>query len=128
MEFIRHLRKTIEDPYQIILTEYITPTGQTKYRQKFIGFFRGKRKEGLIVIVELLYNGTVVWNIMNTRRRKHDSRKKAGEKQNPLPQMTHPTAMDFPGSTSHGNLSINTSRKVRTGTESFREKIVQGPE
>ncbi len=74
--FIPHLRATIEDPYEVLLTEYETQTGKTKYRRKYIGLFTGEKDEAVIIVAELLPSGAVLWNIMNTRRKSMDRQRK----------------------------------------------------
>lgn len=74
--FIPYLRHTIEDPYEILLTEYTTPTGKTKFRKKYIGLFRGTRLEGLVIIGEIQADNTVLWNIMNTKKQNLDRQRR----------------------------------------------------
>lgn len=70
--FIPYLRQTLEDPYEIILTEYKTPAGKTKFRKKYIGLFRDDKQEAVIVVAEIGQDGAVVWNIMNTKKKAID--------------------------------------------------------
>ena len=70
--YIPHLRQVLENPYEILLTEYITEGGATKYRKKYIGLFVDEKKEAVIIVAELLPDGAVLWNIMNTRDKNID--------------------------------------------------------
>ncbi len=66
--FIPYLRHTLENPYEILLTEYETPGGKPKYRKKYIGLFSGEKMTGVVIVGEITNNGTVMWNIMNTKK------------------------------------------------------------
>lgn len=74
--FIPYLRHVLEDPYEILLTEYVTDTGKTKFRKKYIGLFKGEKKEGLVIVAEILQNGSVMWNIINAKKANLDRQRK----------------------------------------------------
>jgi hypothetical protein len=67
--YIRYIRETIENPYEVLLTEYEAGiTGNTKFRKKYIGLFRETQKEAVVVIAEATQDGTVLWNVMNAKK------------------------------------------------------------
>ncbi len=67
--YIPYFRKTIEEPYEIFLTEYQTEkAGKTKYRKKYIGLFRDENREGVVVVGEISPEGWAMWNVMNARQ------------------------------------------------------------
>ncbi len=74
--FIPYMRETINNPYEILLTEYETEGGKTKYRKKYIGLFRDKKEQALIIVAEPTADGAYMWNIMNTRKNQVDRQRK----------------------------------------------------
>lgn len=74
--FLPYLRHTLENPYEILLTEYETPSGNTKYRKKYIGLYKGEKKEDMVIVGEITKDGSVMWNIMNTRAKDLDRQRR----------------------------------------------------
>lgn len=67
--FIRYFRQVIEQPFEILLTEYETAgRKKTKLRKKYIGLFQDEKKESVIVVGEISPEGWVMWNVMNARK------------------------------------------------------------
>jgi SPP1 gp7 family putative phage head morphogenesis protein len=64
--YIPFLRDTLEEPYEILLTEYETASGKTKYRKKYIGLYQDEKQEGVVVSAEVGKDGAILWNIMET--------------------------------------------------------------
>ncbi len=73
---IPYLRHTLEDPFEILLTEYATPTGKTRYRKKYIGLYKGEKEAGVIIVAEIQKDGSVLWNIMNTKKKNLDRQRR----------------------------------------------------
>jgi len=74
--YIPYLRETIENPYEVILTEYETPRSQRKLRKKFIGIYAAKGRTGIIVVAEKGADGHILWNVMNARKNTLDRQRK----------------------------------------------------
>ena len=74
--FIPYLRHTLEDPYEVLLTEYQTESGKTKYRKKYIALFKDEKQTGMIIVAEVQKDGAVLWNIMNTKKGNLDRQRK----------------------------------------------------
>ncbi len=66
--FIRYFRDVIERPYEILLTEYETATGKTKYRKKYIGLYMDENREAVIITAEISPEGWAMWNVMNAKK------------------------------------------------------------
>lgn len=65
--YINYFRGVIEEPYEMLLTEYETPGGKTKFRNKYIGLYRDKKKEAVVITGEITNEATLLWNVMNAR-------------------------------------------------------------
>lgn len=65
--YVAYFRSAIEAPYEILLTEYETSAGKTKFRKKYIGLYK-EPKEAVVVIGEISPEGTLLWNVMNARK------------------------------------------------------------
>lgn len=75
--YLAYLRGVVEEPFEILLTEYETPAGQTKYRKKYIGLYREEKKhEGVVITGEIGHDGILVWNFMNTKERTIDRQRR----------------------------------------------------
>jgi len=67
--YLSYFRQVIEDPYEILLTEYETAKlKNTKVRKKYIGLFRETKKEGVVVVGEISPEGWAMWNVMNAKK------------------------------------------------------------
>lgn len=66
--FIPLFRGAVENPYEILLTEYETPTGKNKFRKKYVGIYRDRKRLGVIITAEIGPEGNVLWNVMNTKQ------------------------------------------------------------
>lgn len=67
--YLRYLRPTIEDPYEIWLTEYETPGGQTKFRKRYIGLFADPaERTSLVVIGEQGPGHSILWDAFQTKK------------------------------------------------------------
>ena len=73
--FIPYLRHVLEDPFEILLSEYETADGRTRYRKKYIGLYHTGRDEAVLITAEIDQQGAVMWNIMNTRRKDLDRKR-----------------------------------------------------
>lgn len=73
--FIPHLRQVLENPYEIVLTEYATDGGETRYRRKYIGLFADGNNKTVLIVAELLPDGTVLWQVMNAPSTEVDSQR-----------------------------------------------------
>lgn len=74
--YIPHMRETLEDPFEILLTEYETPGGKTKYRKKYVGLFRDEKQQAVIITAEIQPDGSYMWNIINAKKQKMDRLRK----------------------------------------------------
>jgi len=74
--YIPYLRETIENPYEIILTEYESAGGDRTHRKKYVKIYQAKRRLGIIITAEIGKDGSVIWNILNTSQGKIDKRRK----------------------------------------------------
>ena len=74
--YIPYLRETLENPYEILLTEYETQSGKTKFRKKYIGLFQDEKKDVVTVVAEMSPTGSVMWNILNTKQKGLDKQRR----------------------------------------------------
>lgn len=75
--FIPYFRDVIEHPFEILLTEYSTESGKTKFRKKFIGLYIDDKAEGIIITAEINNENYVIWNVMNTKKQNLDRQRRA---------------------------------------------------
>lgn len=66
--YIRYFRDVIENPFEVLLTEYETTSGMTKYRKKYIGLYQEGKKDAVIITAEVSPEGWAMWNVMNARK------------------------------------------------------------
>ena len=76
--YLRYFRDVIENPYEILLTEYSNlETGQTKYRKKFIGIYSDHDGKGsLVITAEETPEKWVMFNVMNVGFGKLNSKRR----------------------------------------------------
>jgi len=68
-KYIAYLRPTIENPFEIWLTEYQTADGKTKFRKRYIGIYKGaEKKENVIVIGEMGPEMSLLWDAFQVRQ------------------------------------------------------------
>ena len=75
-QFIPYMRHTLEEPYEVLLTEYENNQGKTKYRKKFIGLFHAQKAEALMIVAEMTPAGEVIWNFINVKKSNLDRMRK----------------------------------------------------
>ncbi len=67
--YIRYFRDTIEKPYEVIFTEYEAGvTGKTKYRKKYIGLYKEEKQEAVVIVAEIMKDGSIMWNVINAKK------------------------------------------------------------
>lgn len=60
-EFVPALREVIENPFEILLSEYQTESGKTIYRKKHIGLYRDESGERFVLAAIEQKDGSVAW-------------------------------------------------------------------
>jgi SPP1 gp7 family putative phage head morphogenesis protein len=60
--YIPYIVPTLEQPYEVYLTEYENPAGRTILRKRYVGLFEGAKKENYLAVLDLGRDGSVLWN------------------------------------------------------------------
>lgn len=77
--YIGHLRPTIENPFEIWLTEYETAGGGTKFRKRYIGLYAdASKKMNILVVGEIGPEMSLLWDAFQIREKTLD-RLRAGK-------------------------------------------------
>jgi SPP1 gp7 family putative phage head morphogenesis protein len=72
--YLAFLRPTIEDPFEILNTEYRTEAGATKLRKRYLGLFAGPEKgKAICVVADVGPDQTVLWDAFQKELRKVDN-------------------------------------------------------
>lgn len=62
-------RRTLEDPFELLLSEYAPPGGgEPKLRKKAVGLYRIEDRTGLVVTAEATPEGWTLWNVLPARQ------------------------------------------------------------
>lgn len=78
--YIPYFRKVIEEPYEILLTEYQTAgRKETRYRKKYIGLFYDETRKAVLITAEISPEGWTMYNVMNAKKGTID-RQRRGQK------------------------------------------------
>jgi len=75
--YARYIKKTLQDPFEIYLTEYINEQNQIELRKTYIGLFKDKEtKEDIFIVLRLGKDSFVFWNAFLRERGKIDNLRK----------------------------------------------------
>jgi hypothetical protein len=74
--YARYIVPTLQDPYEVWLTEYGNDAGNTAFRKRYIGLFMDDRIRDYLVVLDLAEDGAVFWNAFSRERAKINKMRK----------------------------------------------------
>lgn len=62
-QFVTFIKPTLQNPYEVYLSEYLSDKGFIEYRKVYIGLFKGNKKnKNILSVLRLEKDGSVFWN------------------------------------------------------------------
>lgn len=75
--YIPYIKKTLQDPFEVYLTEYINEKNQIEIRKTYIGLFKDKEtKEDIFIVLRQSKDGFIFWNAFERRTPQIDKLRK----------------------------------------------------
>jgi hypothetical protein len=75
--YASYIKKTLQDPFEVYLTEYINEKNQIELRKTYIGLFKDKEtKEDIFIVLRQGKDSFVFWNAFQRERGKIDNLRK----------------------------------------------------
>jgi SPP1 gp7 family putative phage head morphogenesis protein len=66
--FAKYIPSTLENPYEVWLTEYLSDKNFVEYRKVYIGLFKGKKNEDIFIALRQEKDSSVFWNMFQRDR------------------------------------------------------------
>ncbi len=61
-QFLSYIKPTLQNPFEVFLTEYISDKGYIEYRKNYVSLFKDSKNRSFFTVLRLGKDGSIFWN------------------------------------------------------------------